>query len=95
MLQNLYYKGRASMSPQRVDQLEISDQNPLDLLLADGIIRAIIQLGRARRLVVRDLEPTAPCGLGALVGQSPLRVAQHKLRRQETAAVVLFPITGY
>jgi hypothetical protein len=31
------------------------DQDALDLIQADGIIGAVIELGRARRLVVGDL----------------------------------------
>ena len=31
------------------------DQNPLDLIQADGVAGAVIQLGRARRFVVGDL----------------------------------------
>ena len=56
-------KGCASISSPRVAQLEISDQNAFDarnsgagsLIQADRVIGAIVELGRARRLVVRDL----------------------------------------
>ena len=40
---------------QHMDQRQRSNQNPLDLVQTDGIAGAVIQLGRARRLVVRDL----------------------------------------
>jgi hypothetical protein len=35
--------------------LQILNENPLDLVQADGVVGAVIQLRRARRLVVRDL----------------------------------------
>ena len=63
-----YHKCRASISPQPVDQLELPYQNPFDLIQTDRVVRAVIQLGRARRLVVGDL-------LRVLVGQ-PLNSSQ-------------------
>jgi hypothetical protein len=44
----------------------VLDQDALDLIRADGIAGAVVQLGRARRLVVGDLEPAALCGLRML-----------------------------
>lgn len=44
----LYHKSRASISPQRVDQLELPYQNPLYLIETDRIVGKVIQLGRAR-----------------------------------------------
>src|SRR5450759_112642 len=41
--------------PQHMGQRQRSDKNPLDLIQANGIIGAIVELRRARRLVVRDL----------------------------------------
>ena len=75
-------------APQRVDQLDMSDQNPLDLIQADGIIGAVIQLRRTRRLVIRGL-------LRVLVTQLPLRVTRAPLEDTKRVAVVLLPLTGY
>jgi hypothetical protein len=61
-LQRPCRKRRALESPTR-SQRQSSDENPLDLIQPDGIIGAIIELGRARRFVIRNLEPTAPYGL--------------------------------
>jgi hypothetical protein len=36
-----------------------SDEDALDLLQTDSVAGAVIQVGRARRLVVGDLEPAA------------------------------------
>jgi hypothetical protein len=64
-----YHKCCASTSLQRIDQLEMSDQNPLDarnsgagsLIQADRIVGAVIQLGRARRLMIRNLLSVLDC----------------------------------
>jgi hypothetical protein len=37
------------------------DQDALDLIQADGIVGPVIKLGRARRLVVRDLLRVLNC----------------------------------
>jgi hypothetical protein len=51
----LYQKCRASISPQRVDQLELPKQNPFDFIQADRVVGAVMQLGCAPRFVGRDL----------------------------------------
>jgi hypothetical protein len=38
-----------------------SDDDPLDLVQADGIVRAVIELRRARRLVILDLLRVLDC----------------------------------
>ena len=42
-------------SPFHFPEVSTLDQNALDLIQTDGIVGALIQLGRAGRLVVRDL----------------------------------------
>ena len=55
----------------------LSDEDALDLIQADRIIGAVIELRRARRLMIRDL-PTV------LIGRLPLRVTRRTLRGQKT-----------
>jgi hypothetical protein len=50
-----YRKRRASESLQHRGQRQSSDEDTLDLIQADRIVGAVIQLGRARRLVAGDL----------------------------------------
>ena len=51
----------------------MSDQNPFDLIQAEGIIRAVIQLGRAQRLVGRNLLSMFNCTTILEVGRNPGR----------------------
>jgi hypothetical protein len=61
-----------------MDQRQISDQNPLDarnsgagsLIQADRAIGAIAELGRARRIVVRDLLCMLDCTTVLQVGRN-------------------------
>jgi hypothetical protein len=55
-----------------------SNQNPLDLIQADGIVGAVVQLSCGRRLVTRDLLGVLNCATVLQVGSdagSPKRVA--------------------
>src|SRR5512139_3769564 len=54
--------------PQHMGQRQRSDKNPLDLIQADGIVGAVIQLRRARRFVVRDLRRMLDCTTVLQVG---------------------------
>ena len=66
-------------SPRKIDNP--LDQNPLDarnsgagsLIQADGIIGAIVQLGRARRLVIRNLLRMLNCTTILQVGRDARR----------------------
>ena len=74
----------------------VSDQNPLDLIQADGIMRAVIQLGRARRLVIRYLLSVFNCTTILQVGGnagSPKRMAAGRLG-QVTRPVVCPAVIG-
>jgi hypothetical protein len=63
------FSWRHTRNHHEVGSGSVLDRNPLDPIQADRIAGAIIQLGRARRLAVRNL-------LGVLAGWLPLRVTQ-------------------
>ena len=53
-----------------MDPRQRSDKNPFYLIQTDRIVGAVIELGRARRLVVRDLLGVLNCTTVLQVGRN-------------------------
>ena len=78
--------------PQHMGKRQGSDKNPLDLVQADGIVGAVIELGRARRLVVCDLLRMLDCTTVLQIcgnAGSPERVAAGRVRQSSLPSASL------
>jgi hypothetical protein len=57
------------LSHEDLGQRQRSDKDALNLIQADGIAGAVVELGRARRLMVRDLLSVLNCTPNLQVGR--------------------------
>jgi len=78
--------------PQHMGKRQGSDKNPLDLIQADRIAGAVIELGGARRLMRRNLLCVFNCTTVLEVGgnaRSPERVAAGRVRQSSLPGAAL------